>query len=537
MADFTDLAGVNPNTWNNLMNFGLATMAAGAQPGISTLGAIGQGGMASMQSARENAAARMQQQLGQQEIAQRQISNAQNLYNLQRQNMINQQYGLPTMQLPNIPGMQMNQMQIPQQEVQTAQAQVQSPSGYAQQPVQLAGGTLQAPTLDQTAAALPNYGQGSSQQTQPQPHIAQMQAAGLVSQMIPNKDLGRYIMDPTLAAQLTPDQAKQVVVAAKQTGFQVPAELEKFAYAGDIARNESMARLPAEMQMIQAREAARLGTEMRLPRQMEGVAAEGDGTGLPPGTKYQYFTTAGGHNQSQFGGKGPAISSEMSPSEREYRTVNAKEFADFGNEISDKATNGKAGNATIDQMVAEAGNAKTNALGDIRMTALKYKQAINQLFDPEGKISDEDKLNSFINVDKNGGKLLRDTLKSTYSRVTNLDMTSTGSTLPGVDTPIGGFILNASQLKAANDYNDAMSRYMQQWQKQNPNSLNKRDFLNDANKKFTPDAFWLNHLPDDMRKAAITNIRNSPNGEQRIKSLMKQREFLIRNNLYSAQEQ
>ena len=43
-----DKGGINPDFWRTLMDFGLATMAAGDRPGASTLGALGRGGMAAM---------------------------------------------------------------------------------------------------------------------------------------------------------------------------------------------------------------------------------------------------------------------------------------------------------------------------------------------------------------------------------------------------------------------------------------------------------------------------------------------------------
>ena len=49
---------VGPDFWHNLMNFGLATMSASSTPGMTLGGAIGRGGIAAMESARQNASAR-----------------------------------------------------------------------------------------------------------------------------------------------------------------------------------------------------------------------------------------------------------------------------------------------------------------------------------------------------------------------------------------------------------------------------------------------------------------------------------------------
>jgi hypothetical protein len=130
----------SPDFWRNLMAFGAATSAAGAKGGATTFGSIGQGVQAAMQNARENGTAKTNQQLTQQEIAGHQIQNAQNMYALQRQNMINQQYGLPTMNLPNIPGLSSQTFQQPMQQAGGVQPPQQvpqaAPSGPSQMPPQ-----------------------------------------------------------------------------------------------------------------------------------------------------------------------------------------------------------------------------------------------------------------------------------------------------------------------------------------------------------------------------------------------------------------
>lgn len=100
----------NPDFWRNLQNFGFATMAAGGQPGATTLGAIGQGGVAAMDSARTNAQARTQQQLTGAEISSKNMGNALSLQqiNLQRQAM-----GMPPLRVPGVTDM-LTQQQSPQ---------------------------------------------------------------------------------------------------------------------------------------------------------------------------------------------------------------------------------------------------------------------------------------------------------------------------------------------------------------------------------------------------------------------------------------
>ena len=60
LNDMFNVTQNNPDFWRNLQQFGFSTMAAGAKPGATTLGALGEGGMATSEAARQNALARAQ---------------------------------------------------------------------------------------------------------------------------------------------------------------------------------------------------------------------------------------------------------------------------------------------------------------------------------------------------------------------------------------------------------------------------------------------------------------------------------------------
>jgi hypothetical protein len=100
MADPFNVTGSPASDpWQNLMAFGLATMAAGSQPGAKTLGALGQGGLAAMKSSRENAQAATQNQLYNSEVQGKNIDNA---LKVRQVAMQSQMLGLP---MPDLPGM------------------------------------------------------------------------------------------------------------------------------------------------------------------------------------------------------------------------------------------------------------------------------------------------------------------------------------------------------------------------------------------------------------------------------------------------
>lgn len=101
-ADPFDVTQTNPDFYRNLLSFGLATMAAGSQPGATTLGALGRGGMAAMDAARSNANARAENQLRQQDVVSKQFTNANQLYNL---NLTRGLMGLPPINFNGVPNL------------------------------------------------------------------------------------------------------------------------------------------------------------------------------------------------------------------------------------------------------------------------------------------------------------------------------------------------------------------------------------------------------------------------------------------------
>lgn len=147
MADPFDSTGTeqagSPDVWRNLMAFGLATMAAGSQPGATTMGALGKGGLSAMDSARQNASARSQIQGQQANTAGSNLSNASAL---QRMNMQRMAYGQPSINMPGVPN-----LPLPMQGVQGQQqgpgqqgSGQQTSGGNAQDQAQMAGNAQSA---------------------------------------------------------------------------------------------------------------------------------------------------------------------------------------------------------------------------------------------------------------------------------------------------------------------------------------------------------------------------------------------------------
>lgn len=106
MGNLSDIFNMSPQTAQNLTNFGFATMAASQQPGVTTLSALGQGGLG-MNQANQQAA---QTQNMQQEGVSRKLNNAMTLRSL---NLGNAAMGLQPVTMPGVPDL-LNQQQSTQ---------------------------------------------------------------------------------------------------------------------------------------------------------------------------------------------------------------------------------------------------------------------------------------------------------------------------------------------------------------------------------------------------------------------------------------
>lgn len=247
MSDPFDQTGVNsnPDIWNNLLNFGLATMSAGATPGATTLGALGRGGMAAMQSSRENNQLRMQNQIGSQDLYGKQLGNAQAYTQAQLQNARMQAAGMPTTPLPPLPGMN---AQSPYQSVQptpspTAQASWTPNAGMSTpqggQRAELTGGSSGGgtPATQQSSAGILSNGLSNP-----------MDTGGHLS----SNDVYRISLNPSLLGQLSPQQAMDYTNIAPSLGIKVPEEFSKLAYAGATSKATEEGAEPAKIREARA---------------------------------------------------------------------------------------------------------------------------------------------------------------------------------------------------------------------------------------------------------------------------------------------
>lgn len=265
MADPFDVVGSgNPNFWQNLMNFGMATMAAGAQPGARTLGALGQGGIAAMTSARENALARTQNQLYSAEAQSKLMQNsvALNQINMQRMGL-----GLPPLEIPGMQG-----SQGAQSSGQAAQ------QGGAQTPPNNSAGMTFSPTSGHQFMS--NAG-GGAQGAQP--------AAATSYDPTRLSAIGAGKAQPQ-----TPAEAAAAAPWAQMMGFADRAkELNSYALAGPIDSSKVHAIAPGgaayqngQIVAMGAQDAVTPGgAKYRVPAQATGGASSSPDTSLSLGIR------------------------------------------------------------------------------------------------------------------------------------------------------------------------------------------------------------------------------------------------------------
>lgn len=209
----------SPDFWRNLMNFGLQTMAAGSQPGATTLGALGKGGVAAMDSARQNAQMRMQQQLYGSETAKNNLSNQMQLMGMNAYRQYNGQSPMslgPNGQIVQGPMQQDNTQNIPSS----------SPSSITQ-----SGGNQPQESSGMAGPVWGNTAGNARLNTNPPTNAYPRQTVSPFDPPVPGIDPDVWRATVVNLRNINPDQAK------------INSEnLIKMATAGPIAEAEATAR-------------------------------------------------------------------------------------------------------------------------------------------------------------------------------------------------------------------------------------------------------------------------------------------------------
>lgn len=272
MSDpFDATGGGGSDPWQNLMSFGLATMAAGGQPGATTLGALGQGGMAAMNTSRENALAQGQRNYYQAETQSKKLANQLSLTQMNYQR-----------QLTGQPALDANGMPVQSQQSNDVLSTAPSASDSAITPSNSVGMTFQ-PTVGSSARPPQQYSSQNGQTPNGTPYSAQD-----INKMLQ----GIY----TGSIQATPEMARIVAPTAASMNLPIAQKLQDLAYNPTIAAETEKAKAPYEVHDIREGGALFQGTDPLAYGGVKGVA--------PDGTQYMipaHSAATGG----QFGSSAP----------------------------------------------------------------------------------------------------------------------------------------------------------------------------------------------------------------------------------------
>lgn len=400
MADPWDITGSNaaaditssPDFWRNLMAFGNATMAAASRPGATTLGSLGQGGMAATEQARTNAAARS-------EIENRKAE----AYNRTMQGrMLEQQVGMMQRAPQMFPAL-FNQVQnpatMPSSIAPTNMSTPQESSGTVNQP----WSTVAGKDISTTNPRINSYPTGSAA------GIVPVDAMNLPALPVENRRARTSKLNiPNAPAEL--DNSPEAIQAALQG--------EKA-----VQQQRQAAFLPPENQPLVNRAAAiqagALGQIYNLP-QLAGLSNLAQ---VPAGYE---VTKSGGLRIAPQGPADPNVIARTKEAER-----NVDEFTQYTSELGDRAASAPSANDALDNLKFAAQTAQPDAFGDARMRARSAVQATKHLF--SDKVPEDEILDAMVDIKKNEGIIMRDVLKSTYTtRVTNMDNQIVAPTLPGL---------------------------------------------------------------------------------------------------------
>lgn len=268
MADpFNATAGAGSDSWQNLMAFGLATMAAGSQPGAKFGGAVGQGGLAAMQQSRENAAAAGQQQyLG----AETRSKNLANQIGLTQINYQRQLMGQPPLDPNGMPTQQQTSVMQSPQSGPAADASIAAPSASADTstPNNSAGMNF-SPTAGSSARPPQSFSQPSDG--------ASPQNAPYSPQQVQQLLQGIY----TGKVQATPEIARIVAPTAAAMGLPIAGKLQDMAYNPITAGATKQAEAPYEFHDVRDGGALFQGQTPIAYGGMTGVAPDGTSYKIP----------------------------------------------------------------------------------------------------------------------------------------------------------------------------------------------------------------------------------------------------------------
>jgi len=219
---------------------------------------------------------------------------------------------------------------------------------------------------------------------------------------------------------------------------------------------------------------------------------------------------------------------------KENQIRNVGEYTSYISEVGDRAAATPAFNTALENIKIASLTANPNAFAPIEMKARQSVQGIGALFGSDVPV--DHILEAMTDLTKNGGVVLREGLKNTYtSKITNYDIALTAPTYPGLETPKGAIPIVVSQLQGGADYNAALNKIAQEYDG-NPNTVkNKNAFIRTANENISPMAFMAYRYPSDVRQKIFSQIAAMDGGKQYLLRLNKQVQYAREHDLLPEQ--
>lgn len=532
MADPFDVAG-GSDPWQNLMSFGLATMAAGAKPGAQVLGSLGQGGLAAMQTARENNTAHAQNALV---GAEAQSKVMQNSLSLQQLNMQRQMMGMPLLG-PN--GQPMDtQQQAPQQP-------------QPNNPASNATGMTFSPTAGMPAHTAQSISYPSPGNT-PAPANA---APSMSDNMLLLSGITQGRITPT------PEIARQVAPLAGMINSPIAAQLADMAYKPitegaidtakihDIRPNGALYQGGNIVAAGSTEGVTPSGAGFRLPARATGVSSDGD-TGIQLGA-VSAPTRQGGPNydpnqatlavfdpqersaptprQQRIQSAAPQMASDVpagsvqtsiSPGMDAYVKERGQSLGKRMGDIDEEATGAKQANFLLDQMTQDAQGFTPGKFADVKGELGKYMRTVDPKYD--GSVA------AYERFVKNAVTLTNEEVRQVSSRAAVQEYKAIQTAQPQPEMSPQGVKNIITQKYAINDYKVAKQAARDQWMQSHQTP---EGFETDFNKNVTPAVFMIHRMDAPQLQAMRDSLAKTDGGKKVLNGLMQRYQYANQNGL------
>lgn len=494
----------DPNFYNNLLNFGAATMAAAGQPGARTGAALGAGVMGMNQAAQQRA----QTQLLQQEAQTHQLQNQLIPYQMK---LLQAQAGLyGSLNDEGDSGIPAKPSSAPASTSWSATAGGAAPSSRPVnnpgnlRPVGSSTGFQQFSTpqagLDAMKADLVAKVNGSPSMKGAKPTIR-----NILSVYAPpsENDTPSYIKNVSQGSGLDPDQPLSVDDIDKI----LPLMVKQEGNASMLPMQQVQQNIPQVPGMTKRQIALNLVTKGR------GGTAEYEAQSAPA--------------------KAAAIEAAKLPYQEQesFNKKRGETFADQASSVENRAQNAIRNNSMLTEMQLNSNGFKHDIFTNDVERWKSYAQGIGNILGvPTPKIDKE--LGDYQTFVKNSSQLLREAVRDTSSRAAVQEFPLIEKGLPTANTPEIAMKRIFAQMKGLNDYDQAVKHQQAAWLDSHPTTKGFRDGLD---KNISPLPFIMHRMSsenEDEYRQLVSNLQKTKQGKNVLLKINEQTKYAIQNGMF-----